>query len=104
MVDGNLDNVDADFQGKYCFSTCYNSEGGVTLAEMSASEQDWVVIFNIARIEDAVKQGDYTAHSGVPVIDGRPGPRSTLHLPHPHTPPGLTTAPAGTQARAPTNL
>ena len=57
MVDGNLDNVDADYQGKYCFSTCYNSEEGVTLAEMMANEQDWVVIFNLKRIEEAVEEG-----------------------------------------------
>jgi len=95
MVDGNLDNVDADYQGKYCFSTCYNSEGGVNLAEMTAAEQDWVIIFNIERIEEAVRSGDYTEMSGVPVIDGRHGSRYTRYVPVPNSPHGINTAPDG---------
>ena len=78
MVDGNLDNVDADYQGKYCFATCYNSEKGVNLAEMMANEQDWVVIFNLKRIEEAVARAASSRRcNGVPVLDGRQG--SPLH-------------------------
>ena len=94
-VDGNLDNVDSDYQGKYCWSTCYNSEEGVTLAEMMAKEQDWVVIFNIKRIEEAVKKGDFKEISGVPVLDGRHGSPYTRYVPVPNSPHGINTAPDG---------
>jgi nitrous-oxide reductase len=95
MVDGNLDNVDADYQGKYCFATCYNSEEGVNLAEMMEKEQDWVVIFNLRRIEDAVAKGDYKEINGVPVIDGRKGSPYTRYVPVPNSPHGINTAPDG---------
>jgi len=95
IVDGNLDNVDADYQGKYAFSTCYNSEEGVTLAEMMAKEQDWVVIFNLKRIEDAVRDGKAQMMGGVPVLDGRKGSPYTRYVPAPNSPHGINTAPDG---------
>jgi nitrous-oxide reductase len=95
MVDGNLDNVDADYQGKYAFATCYNSEEGVNLEQMMAKEQDWIVIFNLKRIEDAVKNGDFKEMGGVPVIDGRHGSPYTRYVPVANSPHGINTAPDG---------
>ncbi|TJW44844.1 MAG: TAT-dependent nitrous-oxide reductase, partial [Mesorhizobium sp.] len=95
MVDGNLDNVDADYQGKYCYATSYNSEEGVNLAETMAKEQDWVVIFNLKRIEQAVARGDFKEIGGVPVIDGRHGSPYTRYVPVPNSPHGINTAPDG---------
>ncbi|MCF1449324.1 TAT-dependent nitrous-oxide reductase [Agrobacterium vitis] len=95
MVDGNLDNVDADYQGKYAFATCYNSEEGVNLAEMMASEQDWMVIFDLRRIEEGVKKGDFKTMGGVPVLDGRKGSPYTRYVPVSNSPHGCNTAPDG---------
>ena len=95
MIDGNLDNVDADYQGKYAFATCYNSEEGVNLAEMMGNEQDWIVVFNLKRIEEAVAKGDFKEMGGVPVIDGRHGSAYTRYIPVSNSPHGINTAPDG---------
>lgn len=97
MVDGNLDNMDADYTGKYAAATCYNSEKGTTLADMQRSERDWVVVFNIERIEQAVKNGNYTTigESDVPVVDGRSGSEVTRYIPIPKNPHGCNTSTDG---------
>lgn len=97
LVDGNLDNTDADYEGKYFASTCYNGEGAVDLAGMMRDERDWVVFFNIKRIEDAVKNGQFKTigDSKVPVVDGRHGSKLTLYVPVPKNPHGVNASPDG---------
>ena len=97
MVDGNLDNVDADYQGLYAVASCYNSEEGVTLAQMTANEQDWAVIFDIKAIEAAVKGGKAQMINGVPVLDGRKKANNpfTRYVPVPNSPHGVNSAPDG---------
>ncbi|MEH6452119.1 MAG: TAT-dependent nitrous-oxide reductase, partial [Psychromonas sp.] len=70
MVDGNLDNTDADYDGKYFASTCYNSEMGMNLGEMITAERDHVVVFSLAACEAAVKAGKFETFNGnnVPVV------------------------------------
>ncbi len=97
VVDGNLDNTDADYSGKYAISTCYNSEEGFILEETMRNERDWAVIFNIPRIEAAIKAGKHTTlgDSKVPVLDGRHDSKLTVYVPVPKSPHGINVAPDG---------
>ncbi|MDH5731434.1 MAG: TAT-dependent nitrous-oxide reductase, partial [Gammaproteobacteria bacterium] len=100
LVDGNMDLCATDYHGKYSMAISYNSEGGVTLNEMIASDRDWLIVFNLAKIEADIKRGKGTTYgsSKVKVLDGRKGSPYTIYIPVPKSPHGVNVDPTGRYA------
>ncbi|MBD9413368.1 nitrous-oxide reductase [Pseudomonas sp. PDM16] len=98
IVDGNLDNTDMDYTGRFTAATCYNSEKAFDLGGMMRNERDWVVVFDIPAVEKEIKAGRFITlgDSKVPVVDGRKkdGKDSavTRYIPVPKNPHGLNTS------------
>nr|6Y77_A Chain A, Nitrous-oxide reductase [Stutzerimonas stutzeri]6Y77_B Chain B, Nitrous-oxide reductase [Stutzerimonas stutzeri] len=101
IVDGNLDNTDADYTGRFAAATCYNSEKAFDLGGMMRNERDWVVVFDIHAVEAAVKAGDFITlgDSKTPVLDGRKkdgkDSKFTRYVPVPKNPAGCNTSSDG---------
>ncbi|MFT7578606.1 MAG: nitrous-oxide reductase [Myxococcota bacterium] len=101
MVEGNLDLCATDYKGLYSFACCYNSEAGVSLAEMMGADQDFLYVFNLPEIEKAVAAGKGTTigDSKVPVIDARGADSQyVMRVPVPKSPHGVNISPDGKYA------
>ena len=59
-IDGNMELVATSYDGKLAGSTNYNTENAPDLAGMMTAERDACTFFNVARIEQMVKDGKFT--------------------------------------------
>lgn len=99
LVEENLDLAATDYKGKYSMATSYNAEQGVTISEMLAWDNDYLLVFNWERIKDALRKGNYKTVNGVKVIDGRRGKSDiVLRIPVPKNPHGVNVSPDGKYA------
>jgi len=103
LIDGNCDLVATSYDGKLAATNQYNTEGGAKYTEMMSAEKDACLFFNIARIEQAVKDGKFKTYgdSKVPVVDGtlasNTDPKTALvaSVPVPKNPHGVNASPEG---------
>lgn len=99
LVEENLDLAATDYKGKYSMATSYNAEQGVTVSEMLAWDNDYLLVFNWDRIREALRKGNYKTINGVKVIDGRRGKSDiVLRIPVPKNPHGVNVSPDGKYA------
>ncbi|GAB7012816.1 TAT-dependent nitrous-oxide reductase [Halolamina salina] len=69
-VDGQLDIVDSDKDGRWVLASSYNDEEGVEIEEMTKNDRDDLKAFDVPAIQELVDAGEYEEINGVPVVDG----------------------------------
>jgi nitrous-oxide reductase len=102
-IDGNMELVATSYDGKLAAATQYNTENAADLAGMMSAERDACIFFDVARIEQKVKDGKFTTigASKVPVVDGRkaantdPKGAVTCYVPVGKNPHGVNASPDG---------
>ncbi len=103
VIDGNCDLLATSFDGKLAATNQYNTERGAKYEDMMSAERDACLFYNIARIEQAVKDGKFKTigDSKVPVVDGskeaNKDPKTALvaYVSVPKNPHGVNASPDG---------
>ena len=103
LIDGNCDLVATSYDGKLAAANQYNTENGAHYEDMMSAERDACIFYNIARIEQAIKDGKFKTYgdSKVPVVDGTlksnadPKTALTATVTVPKNPHGVNASPDG---------
>ncbi|MFB6345318.1 MAG: TAT-dependent nitrous-oxide reductase, partial [bacterium] len=96
LIPGNADINDSSKDGKWMFSTVYNTEKGLTITEMIQNDEDAIAAMNIPAMKKAVENGEYEEINGIPVIDPTKTSNRVLRmLPVPKNPHGNDVDPTG---------
>jgi nitrous-oxide reductase len=96
LVPANCDINDASKDGRWAFTTMYNTEKGLNIEEMIRNDEDAIGAIDIPKAEQAIKNGEYTTIGGVPVIDPAKTKEKILYvIPVPKNPHGCDVSPDG---------
>lgn len=95
MIVGNADIASSGKDGRYVFSTMYNTENATTSEGMIERDRDAVAAIDVPLAERAVADGKFTKIGGVPVIRAEDAPGVLTLTPVPKNPHGCNVTPDG---------
>lgn len=91
---GNTDIMGTTLDGRYVFTTVYNTENGVELREMVKSEEDAALFIDVLKVEEALAAGKFKEVDGIKVVDPE-FPGLNTYVPVPKNPHGIDPDPSG---------
>ncbi len=92
---GNADIASSGKDGRYVFSTMYNTENAVSSEGMIERDRDAVCAIDVPLAEKAVAEGKATMIHGVPVLEAEKVPGVLTLIPVPKNPHGCNVTPDG---------
>ncbi len=95
MIIGNADIASSGKDGRYVFSTMYNTENATTSEGMIERDRDAVAAIDVPLAEKALAEGKFTKINDVPVIKPEDVPGVLTLIPVPKNPHGCNVTPDG---------
>ncbi len=95
MLVGNADIASSGKDGRYVFSTMYNTENAITSEGMIERDRDAVAAIDVPLAEKALAEGKARMINGVPVIRAEDVPGVLTLIPVPKNPHGCNVSPDG---------